>query len=240
MSEQTRPSRPWALSGILAVALSLAGLILAGALTSGAYPTPASPTAELARFFAENRTAVRVLVVCQALAAVALLVFAASVAAAVQRTPDGAGAPAGLTLSGGVLAAAFLLLSALFSWAVIRPETLRSPALVRAIFDLAFLTGGPAYVLWLAPFIGVSSAAALTTPIVPRWVAWLGVVVATASLLSVASLILEPAQYLLPIGRFGGFAWIIAVSVALARSRRHEADAERTTSVGSTPDAPTR
>jgi hypothetical protein len=101
------------------------------------------------------------------------------------------------------------------------------PALVRATFDLAFLTGGPAHVLWLAPFIGASSVAALTTPIFPRRVAWLGVAAATVSLLSVASLILEQAQYLLPIGRFGGFIWIIAVSVALARGQPREAEAEQ-------------
>ena len=55
----------------------------------------------------------------------------------------------------------------------------------------------------------------------------MGIVVAVISLLSVASLLLEPASYLLPLGRFSGFVWIFAVSVVLARGRPLEAGVRR-------------
>jgi len=227
MTASRTERRPWALSGVLFVALFMAGLILSGVLGSETYPSPFGPSAEIERYFTASRDAVRMLSFFHALAAIALVSFVAHLAAAVRRTGDETAVLSGLVLGGGVLAAAFMLLSALFSWVLARPATVETPALVRAIHDLAFLTGGPGHVLWFAAFVGASSVAALRTPILPGWIAWVGIVVAVISLLSVASLLLEPASYLLPLGRFSGFVWILAVSVVLARGRPLEAGVRR-------------
>jgi hypothetical protein len=53
----------------------------------------------------------------------------------------------------------------------------------------------------------------------PRWLAWAGLVIAALSELSFLSLVLEPLQFLLTVGRFGGLVWLIAAGFLLPRRR---------------------
>jgi len=54
---------------------------------------------------------------------------------------------------------------------------------------------------------------------VPRWLAWAGLVIAALSELSFFSMVIEPLQFLLPVGRFGGLIWLIAVGFLLPHKR---------------------
>ncbi|MDR7083769.1 hypothetical protein J2X01_003069, partial [Arthrobacter ginsengisoli] len=49
--------------------------------------------------------------------------------------------------------------------------------------------------------------------------AWTGLVIAALSELSFLSMAIEPIQFLLPIGRFGGLLWLIAVGFLLPQNR---------------------
>lgn len=220
MTSTARQRNPWALSGVLFVALFLAALIYSSVSAGETYPSPFGPAAEIQRYFTEHRGTVQAFSLLQAIAAIALLGFAVALAASVRRAADEAGVLSGLTLGGGVLAAATLLLSASFSWVLARPATAEAPALVRALHDLAFLTGGPGHVPWFGVLIGAGSLAALRVRTLPGWIAWLGIAVAALSLLSVISMVVLPAAILLPLGRFLGFVWIVAVSLVLARGGR--------------------
>ena len=60
---------------------------------------------------------------------------------------------------------------------------------------------------------------------VPRWLAWTGLVIAALAELSFLSMAIEPLQFLLPIGRFGGLLWLIAVGFLLPNDRREVGEA---------------
>jgi hypothetical protein len=53
--------------------------------------------------------------------------------------------------------------------------------------------------------------------LLPRWVVWLGMLIALAGELSTLSLIFLPATFAIPITRFGGFVWLIAVGATMPK-----------------------
>lgn len=61
--------------------------------------------------------------------------------------------------------------------------------------------------------------------LVPRPLAWAGLVVAAAAALSAFTLLTSALDFTLPAGRFLGLAWLIAMSVALPQQRRRAATA---------------
>src|SRR5437867_4455232 len=83
-------------------------------------PAGDRPVAEVVAYYGGSRTAAMVLGAFQVLSAVGLLVFAACVVLFVRRTLADGGALADLTRAGGVLAALFLLASALLALALTR------------------------------------------------------------------------------------------------------------------------
>lgn len=126
-------------------ALFLAGLIAGAALGDGTFPSPYASADSIQAYFAGNAAAVRTSAVLQFAAAVPLAILAATASARLHNL--GIRAPgATIALAGGLLASAFLTLSALLQWLLSRPEVAAEPALVRALHDLTFLTGGPAHV----------------------------------------------------------------------------------------------
>ncbi|MCO5969148.1 hypothetical protein [Actinoallomurus soli] len=71
-----------------------------------------------------------------------------------------------ITLVGGVLAAGALGLSGMFVWSGGRTKT--DPALARALADLAFLSGGPAFAAMFAMLIAGISVTGLLAGLLPR------------------------------------------------------------------------
>lgn len=207
-------------SGVIFVALFGASFVVGNILAPYPFPSPFGSAAKIERFVVESQTEVRVLSVLHSLAAIALLTFAAGIAAFVRREMDEHDALPGLALAGGVLVAAFLQLAALSEWILVRDATRETPALVRALHDLTYLAGGPAHVLAFAPFVGAGSIAGMRTRQLTGWIGWLGIATAALSLLAVVALLWEPATFLLPLARSLTFAWILVVSLTMARDRR--------------------
>jgi hypothetical protein len=87
-------------------------------------------------------------------------------------------------------------------------------------------------VVGLGLFVAGLAVPTLILGLLPRWLAWIGLLVAVLSELSFLSMTVEPLQVLLPIGRFGGLAWLIAAGFLLPRSRA----AANRASVGGTAD----
>jgi hypothetical protein len=65
---------------------------------------------------------------------------------------------------------------------------------------------------------GVSVAAAFMK-LLPKWIVVLGLVLAVAGELSWLHLISPAMLFLIPLTRFPGFIWIVAVGIALPRTR---------------------
>lgn len=207
--------RLWSWAGVLFVVLFLAGLVVSET-GSGAFPSPFSDAAAIQKFFTENHDTMLLLSVLEAFAAVALLAFAAALAA-YGRQAAGLDSPLpAMALASGALAAVFLLVPALLQWTTVRTHTLAEPGIVRVLHDLAFLSGGPAHVAALGLMIG-SAAAAGRRAAMPGWLSGVGLAVAVLSVLSLLALVVQPVIYVLAVARFVGFAWIVVASFLIIR-----------------------
>ena len=77
-----------------------------------------------------------------------------------------------IALAGGVLASAGPGLIESDGWTLSRPEVTSDAALVRALYYLVFLTGGPAHVVILGLLIAGIAVPGLILGLLPQPLAW--------------------------------------------------------------------
>jgi hypothetical protein len=118
-----------------------------------------------------------------------------------------------------VLASAAMALSALFTWTLTRPEVLDHAELIRLMHDLAFITGGPGFVVPSGLLIAGIAVPGLVARLLPRWLAWAGLVLAALAFIATLTVALPGLSVLLPIVRFPSLAWIIFAAYHLPRRR---------------------
>jgi hypothetical protein len=121
-------------------------------------------------------------------------------------------------LAGGLLASASLALSGLIGWT--RAEAAPDAGAARALADLGFATGAAGFIVPLALLLAGIAVPALILRLVPRALAWAGLVIAAFGMLSTFTLLTGVLDFTLPIGRFGGLIWVVVISVMLPRDRR--------------------
>lgn len=216
--------RAWAATGALTVGLFAAGLVFADVLGSDNYPALDAPRDEVRRYFVDNTAEVRALSYFHTLAALALLGFAAYLQTVLRR--DGAersGLPA-LAAAGGVAAAVFLLLSAVFYRVLSEPVVAEDAALAHAMLLGSYLAGGPAISVPLTLLIGATVPSALRGRLLPPWLGWLGIAAVAVSGASALTMV-GPTDNrsviygILLAAAVIGFAWLVAASLVL--TRRH-------------------
>jgi len=142
--------------------------------------------------------------------AVPLGIFAATAYARQLRLCVGVPGP-GIGFFGGVTASVFLMLSALLAWVLSRPEVTTDVTLTHALAFLAFISGGAGFVFGLGLLAAGIAVPVLIPRFIPRWLAWTGLILAAGSELNFFSMVIEPMQFLLPVGRFGGLLWLASV-----------------------------
>src|SRR5207253_2742743 len=113
---------------------------------------------------------------------------------------------------GGTLASAMGAFSALAQWALVQSEPGTE---ARALHLLAFITGGPGYVVPFGLLVAGIAVTGGSSRKLPRWAMWSGLFVAIVAELSSLSVAFAPATYLLPIARFTGLVWLIVVGALL-------------------------
>lgn len=200
---------------LLLPALSYTVLVIAGAVTLGSTMT--------APHDAAHQGAAYVAGISRTLgwgsffefgSAIPLLVF---VATAVSRLRFLRVRAAGevIALAGGIGAAAMLMLSALSIWAITRPGVGDEDSVVRALQAMSFAGGGPGFAVPFGLFIAGVSVTAGLYRLIPRWIMILGIVVAVACELAAFTLPIWNAAYFIPVGRFIGLVWMVAVAATL-------------------------
>jgi hypothetical protein len=131
-----------------------------------------------------------------------------------------------IALAGGVLAAGALGLSGLVAWTLSRPEVSTDDSLVRALYYLVFLTGGPAHVVTLGLLVAGMAVPSLILGLLPRPLAVAGLVIAVLAELTTLVLVWPVLGFLLPIARLGALIWLV-VAGALLPLRRQNMHATR-------------
>jgi hypothetical protein len=148
VGRQSRQGGPsLALTAWICIGLLFGGLALGVAL-GGMMPLPYGPVAAVQRYVRAQPVAVQVMAVAVFGSSVPLAIYAATVSARLWQL--GATAPgATIALAGGILAAGTLGLTGLVGWTLSRPEISGDTALVRALYFLVFLVGGPGHIVAL-------------------------------------------------------------------------------------------
>lgn len=204
------------------LALVSAGLLVAGIATSaalgGVFPSPFGDPAAIREYFLTRSGAVRASGVLLFASSVPLAIYAATASARLRQL--GVTAPgATIALVGGVLAAGALTLSGLLQWTLARPAVRGSEPLVRALQDLAFLTGGAAHVVFLGLLVAGIAVPALLLRLLPRALALAGLALAVLAELTTLSLVWPALSPLLPLARFPALVWLVVAGLRLPQRR---------------------
>jgi hypothetical protein len=212
---------PLALLAAISLGLLLAGLA-SGVALGGLMPLPFGSEAQ--DYVAAHHDAAQAIAVGTFASSIPLAIYAATASARLRQL--GITAPgATIALAGGLLASGALSLSGLLAWTLSRPEATTDPALVRALYYLVYLTGGPWHIVTLGLLLAGISVPSLIVRLLPRSVAWTGLVIAAVAELTTLALIWPGLSPLLPVARFTGLIWLIVAGAMLPLRRRNRQEA---------------
>ena len=125
-----------------------------------------------------------------------------------------------IALFGGSTAAVLHGSSDLAGWVLSQLGVAADVGAMRAVQLLTFASGGFGHVVALGLFLAGVSVPCLVFVLIPRWIAWTGLVIAEIAEISVLSMAIPALSILLPIARFPAYLWMIAVGFTLPNRRR--------------------
>jgi hypothetical protein len=209
------PLLPVALVHVLLFAASLAvGAILRH---GSSYANPYGPIEDAQRFFSTNPDALRWSAFLFLGSAVPLGIYTATIVSRLRFLGVRA-AGTNIALYGGFASSVALAVSALCSWVLSVPEVNSSVPTLRLMHFLSFLAGGVAFAVGFGLLAAGVSVTSFFAHLLPRWLIWFGLLIALAGELSPISLVTYPMVFTLPLTRFGGFLWLIAVASMLPKT----------------------
>jgi hypothetical protein len=215
------PLAPLAATSLL---LLLAGLVVGVALAGGVMPLPYGSATEIQDYVARHHAAAVAIAVGTFGSSIPLAIYAATASARLRQL--GITAPgATIALAGGLLASTGLALSSLTAWTLSRREVTSDAALVRALYYLTYLTGGPWHVVTLGLLIAGIAVPGLIVGLMPRPVAWTGLLIVGIAELTTLVLIWPGLSPLLPLARFTGLIWLIVAGALLPLRRLNKQEA---------------
>ena len=211
---------PLALLAAISLVLLLGGLVIGVAL-GGVMPLPYGSATAIQDYVAGHHGAAQAIAVGTFASSIPLAIYAATASARLRQL--GITAPgATIALAGGLLASAALTLSGLLAWTLSRPEVTSDVTLVRALYYLTYLTGGPWHIVTLGLLIAGISVPGLILGLLPRPVAWTGLAIALVAEVTTLALIWPGLSPLLPLARFTGLIWLIVAGAVLPLRRRNK------------------
>jgi hypothetical protein len=206
-----RPRHFLAWLALACIAL-LVGGIAVGVAVGGVMPLPYGPASAVTGYVRAQPVAVRIIAVATFASSVPLALYAAIAGARLRQFETRAGCAA-VALTGGALAAGALGLAGLLGWTLSIPEVGANATLVRALYLLVFLTGGPGHIVALGLLVGGIATAGNAA--LPRAVARMGLATAVLAEVTAAVLIWPVLGVILPVARVLALTWLVVASVAL-------------------------
>ncbi len=206
--------------GILAVIyvlLFIAGLVAFGILSNGAeFPRPFGSLDKVQQTLRQFPYAIRINAFFQFACAIPLGLFAAAVTSRLRFLGVNV---TGVSIAsfGGISASLLFILSGLCGWVLSQPGIADDLNVMHAVQLLGFGCGGVAHIVTLGLLMAGISVPCLFGNYTPKWLAWLGIILAGLAELSTLSLIIPQAVWLLPIVRFPSCIWMIGVGFTLLK-----------------------
>jgi hypothetical protein len=222
IAPQKHPGPPlWLLASLYTV-LFLAGLVPVTFVGGMPYwPRPSEPASVIAFFFQTQASRVLACIFLQTGATVCLGLFTAVVVSRLHFLGVRA-AGAHIALFGGFLTVFNGMAAGFATWALIHPAVAANPSMLLGLFYFSFALGGPGFSIPMGLLMAGVSVTAGMHKLLPKWIAVLGVILAAAGELSVFYFLNPKLLFLIPLTRFPGFIWIVAVGFAMPNSRSAE------------------
>jgi hypothetical protein len=212
---QRHPSPPLGMVAIAFTVLFCAGLYPVTAFGGKPYfPGPWESAQTIASFFQLRSTAAQLCAFLQFGSVVPLGVFTATIVSRL-RFLGVQTAGVYIALFGGFGAAFAIASSSTIIWTMSHSSIAQDTTLTQALYFLAYGLGGPGYSVPLGLLMAGISVPLLFYRLVPRWIPILGLALAGCGELSWLNLEFPSTVLLIPLTRFPGFVWMIAVGFAL-------------------------
>lgn len=217
------------LLSVVCLGLLFGGLAIGVAL-GGVMPLPYGPAAPVIWYVRAQPVAVQVIATAAFASSVPLAIYAATASTRLRQL--GVTAPgATIALAGGILASGSLGLTGLLAWTLSRSDVSADDALVRALYFLVFLVGGPGHVVALGLLVAGMAVPSLILGLTPRPVAWAGLAIAGLAELATFVLVWPELGVVLPLARVLALVWLV-VAGALLPLRRKDISRKSVTAAG--------
>ena len=214
------PSPPLGPVAVVYTALFCAGLYAIATSSGGAhFPRPWDSAQAMAAYFQQHSKAVLLCALLQFGSAVPLGIFTAAIVSRLQFLGVRA-AGATIALYGGLAASFAVTCCSIVLWVMAHPGVADDVLLTKALYYVSFGFGGFGYSVPLALLMSGVSVPLLFYRVVPKWIPILGLIVAGFGVVSWLSLEFVPAMFFIPLTRFPGFVWMIAVGFAMPTAAR--------------------
>jgi hypothetical protein len=204
---------------MIALGLSICGIVVPLIVAGIGYPQPSSPASAVASYFTVHAMAGTLTGFFAFGASVPLGIYSATVYARLLLLGIRVPGP-NIAFFGGISASVLLAAAGLLTWALGQASDGVAPAVLSLLADLAFALGGVGFVGGVGLLIAGIAVPALIVGLTPRWLAWVGLVVAAAAEVSFFSLLWDGFDILLPVGRFLGLVWLATIGFILPGDRR--------------------
>jgi hypothetical protein len=183
------------------------------------WPDPWEPASVIVPYFQTYGARVLFCLVLQLGAMICLGIFVATVVSRLHflgaRTVG-----TSIALLGGFLVVSDAIAGTMAMWTLLRPGVLADPPLMLALYYLGYGLGGPGFSVPMGLLMAGVSVTAAFLKLLPRWIIVLGLILAVAGELSCLHLAFPKLLFLIPLVRFPGFIWLIAVGFSLPKTRR--------------------
>lgn len=178
------------------------------------FPGPWESAQTIAAFFQARPSVVVLCAFLQFGSAIPLGIFTASIVSRLEFFGVRSAGPR-IADFGGLATTYMMMSNAAALWGIAHPGVALDIPLTVALYHLSFALGGPGYSVPFGLLMAGISVPLLFRPLVPRWIPILGLLLAVCGELSWLSLKFQQATFLIPLTRFPGFVWMIAVGFAL-------------------------
>jgi hypothetical protein len=219
ITSQKHAGPPLWLLAILYTVLFNAGLYPVTTMAGTAHwPGPWEPADVIIPYFQTHHTAVLACMFLQFGATICLGLFSAATVSQLRFLGVRSAGP-WIALFGGFLTVFNGVAAGLIVWTMIHPGVAQQPAVLLGLYYLSYAFGGPGFSIPMGLLMAGISVPAAFLKLLPRWIVVLGLVLAIAGGLSWFHLISPSLLFLVPLVRFPGFIWLIAVGFSLPRIR---------------------
>jgi hypothetical protein len=185
------------------------------------FPGPWESPQTIVAYFQARPSAVLLCAFLQFGSAIPLGIFTASAVSRLKFLGVQA-AGADIALFGGFATAFLLMANSCVLWTMTYPSVTHDAAVTQALYYFGFGLGGPGYSASFGLLMAGICVPAFFRKLVPRWIILLGLVLALCGELSWLNIEIPAALPLVPLTRFPGFVWMIAMGFALPATRTRQ------------------